>query len=64
MDEFSRIETKVYMSPFKIGIAIDMGALATVTATWKVVFREFRDVLSADHVRFDPSHPYINHPTV
>ena len=26
----------------------------------QVVFREFGHILSADHVRFDPCHPYID----
>ena len=30
-----------------------------ILVAWKVVFHEVGDVLSADHLRFDPFRPYI-----
>ena len=62
MDEFSRIETKVYMSPVGIGIAKYGSASDSdgVLLARQVVFREFGYVLSVDHVRFDPFHPYLD----
>ena len=61
VDEFSRVETKVYMSQVGIGIARNESASDSdgVLLARQVVLREFGHILSADRVRFDPSHPYL-----
>ena len=56
MDEFSRVETKVY-NITREGAASDIDG---VFLARQVAFREFGHVLSADHVRFHPCHPYID----
>ena len=50
------------MSPVGIGIAIEGPASDSdhLLLARQVLFREYGDVLSADHVRFDPRHPYIH----
>ena len=62
VDEFSRLETKVYMNTVGIGIARDGSTSDSdgVLLARQVVFHEFGDVLSADHVIFDLCHPYID----
>ena len=59
VDEFSRVETKVYMSPVGIDIAIAWEGPASdidrVFLARQVALREFGYVLSADHVRFIPT---------
>ena len=62
MDEFSRVETKVYMSSVGIGRATegDASDIDCVILARQVVFSEFGHVLSAQHVRFDPCHPYLD----
>ena len=54
-----------YMTPVGIGIDGSASDSGGVLLSREVVFREIGHVLSADHVRFDPCHPYIDRlPTV
>ena len=61
-DKFSCGETKVCMSP--VGVAIAREGPASDSDCERLarqaVFCEFGDVFSADHVRFDTCHPYID----
>ena len=63
MDEFSRVNTKVCISPVGIDIAREgpTSNSERVLLAGQVIFCEFWNVSSTDHMRFYQCHPYIDH---